>query len=141
MADYISVGLRERLLSVDRQRCCYCLTTTAITGVEMTIDHIQPQAKGGATCFENLCLACSACNTFKSDTTKALDPVSQKVVPLFNPRTQQWSDHFAWSSDKTQIDGITPTGRATVVVLKMNRPIIVFARQRWVQVGWHPPVD
>lgn len=141
MADYIPVGLRERLLSVDRRRCCYCLTTTAITGIEMTVDHIWPQSKGGATFFENLCLACSACNTFKSDMTEALDPVSQKIAPLFNPRSQQWAEHFVWSSDKTQIEGITPTGRVTIVALKMNRPIIVFARQRWVQVGWHPPAD
>ena len=141
MADYIPVGLRERLLSVDRRRCCYCLTTTAITGIEMAVDNIWPQSKCGETCIVNNCLASSACNTFKSDLTEALDPVSQKIVPLFNPRSQQWAEHFVWSSDKTQIEGITPTGRATIVALKMNRPIIVFARQRWVQVGWHPPAD
>lgn len=107
----------------------------------MTIDHIQPQSQGGLTRFENLCLACSACNRFKSDMTGALDPARQETVPLFNPRSQRWADHFAWSADKTEIEGITATGRATVMALKMNRPTIVFARKRWVQVGWHPPAD
>ena len=67
--------------------------------------------------------------------------VSGQVVPLFNPRTQQWSEHFVWSADKTTIQGITPTGRATVMVLRMNRTVIVLARQRWVSVGWHPPAE
>ena len=28
---------------------------------------------------------------------------------------------------------------ATVTRLQMNRSIVVQARQRWVQAGWHPP--
>jgi hypothetical protein len=32
-------------------------------------------------------------------------------------------------------------GRATVAALNMNHPLIVEARYRWVQVGWHPPQD
>ena len=30
-------------------------------------------------------------------------------------------------------------GRATIVALNMNNAVIVYARRRWVSVGWHPP--
>ncbi|AGP35333.1 hypothetical protein [Sorangium cellulosum] len=60
-------------------------------------------------------------------------------MPLFNPRLHRWSDHFTWSVDATRVEGVTPSGRATVIALRMNRPTIVAARRRWAEVGWHPP--
>ncbi|MEP0960019.1 HNH endonuclease [Leptolyngbya sp. FACHB-1515] len=60
----------------------------------MSFDHIHPQSKGGATSFENVCLACRSCNEYKSDSTEGQDPLTGEVVPLFNPRMQQWSEHF-----------------------------------------------
>jgi len=62
-------------------------------------------------------------------------------VRLFNPRQQKWSEHFAWSEDGTEIQGLTPYGRATVVALKLNNPEIVVARRLWVSAGWWPPED
>ncbi len=59
---------------------------------------------------------------------------------LFNPRTQQWSEHFAWSLDATKVQG-TAIGRATVAALRMNNPIVVAARYRWAINDWHPPQD
>ena len=35
----------------------------------------------------------------------------------------------------------TPTGRATVAALNLNRLSLVKARQAWVAAGWHPPKD
>ncbi|NEO34641.1 MAG: hypothetical protein F6K36_30495 [Symploca sp. SIO3C6] len=62
-------------------------------------------------------------------------------VNRFNPRTQEWNEHFAWTLDDTKIQGLTSTGRATVVQLKLNNPLIVEARFRWKINGWHPPDD
>ena len=53
--------------------------------------------------------------------------------------TEHWTEHFTWSENGTRIQGKTPTGRATVLALKMNNPTVVFARRRWVSAGWHPP--
>lgn len=105
----------------------------------MTFDHIQPRSKGGATSFENLCLACRTCNEYKSDSTEAKDPLTGEIVLLFNPRTQQWREHFNWSLDATKVEGLTAIGRATVTTLRMNNPVIVAARYRWAISGWHPP--
>jgi len=107
----------------------------------MTYDHILPVSKGGETSFENVCLACRSCNEFKSDSTNAVDSLTGETMPLFNPRLQRWNQHFVWSSDGTRVEGITAIGRATVVRLRMNNPVIVVARRRWVISGWHPPID
>ena len=71
--------------------------------------------------------------------TEAVDPETGISVPLFNPRTQIWAEHFSWSEDGTSIIGQTPTGRATIVALSLNRELRVRARALWVEVGWHPP--
>jgi len=139
MSEYISVQLRKQIAAIDYQRCCYCLTSESNSGISMTYDHIYPRSKGGETCLDNVCLACSSCNMSKSDNTEALDLSTKEIVSLFNPRKQKWSDHFAWTADKTKLEGITPSGRVTVATLRMNRPTIVIARQRWVRAGWHPP--
>ncbi len=80
----------------------------------MSFDPIQPQSKGGNTSFENVCLACRSCNEYKSDLIAVPDPLTGEIVPLFNPRAQQWSEHFAWSLDATRVEGQTPVGRATM---------------------------
>ncbi len=139
MAVYLPENLRERIDDADRRICRYCYTAEANSGVRLTHDHIVPVSKGGATVFENVCLACSACNEFKADLTHAVDAVTGESMPLFDPRTQRWGEHFAWSADGTRVEGVTPTGRATVLALRMNQPLIVTARGRWVRVGWHPP--
>jgi hypothetical protein len=69
------------------------------------------------------------------------DPQTGESVPLFNPRTQQWTDHFRWDESGTRIEGITDVGRATVSALKLNNSLIIKARTRWVMAGWHPPSD
>jgi hypothetical protein len=73
--------------------------------------------------------------------TDALDPVTQTRVILFNPRTQQWSEHFAWSEEGTEIRGVTDCGRATVTALQLNNNIAVTVRCQRVSAGWHPPTE
>lgn len=140
MSTYIPETLKNKILDSDRRRCCYCLTTEANSGIPMTYDHIQPLSKGGKTNFENLCLACRSCNEFKSDSIEAVDPLTGETVPIFNPRTQTWSNHFTWSEDSTKVEGLTAIGRATIVALRMNNPVITVARRRWTVSGWHPPI-
>jgi len=65
--------------------------------------------------------------------------VTDAQVSLFNPRTQNWAEHFTWSIEGTQIEGLTPVGRATVVTLQLNNVIAVMVRREWRSAGWHPP--
>ena len=107
----------------------------------MVLDHLVPESQGGPTIRENLWLACRRCNEFKGTQTHAVDPHTQKNIPLFNPRQQSWRIHFTWSSDGTEILGLTAIGRATIAALRLNNREIVAARSLWVQAGWHPPRD
>jgi len=135
---YIASALRQMVVARAQGLCECCQTAQSIV-IEMTLDHIVPEAAGGATEADNLCLTCISCNTFKSTFQKGIDPQTDEEVQLFNPRRQQWGDHFRWSENGSQISGTTAIGRATVARLQMNRSLVVQARQRWVQAGWHPP--
>lgn len=136
---YIPIELRRQIAAEAHYRCGYCLTATRIIGRPMVIDHLIPEAKGGATTRNNLWLACRRCNEFKGVQTQATDPLTNEQVSLFNPRRQSWKVHFAWNEQGTHIIGLTAVGRATVKALQLNNPDIVGARALWVQAGWHPP--
>jgi hypothetical protein len=107
--------------------------------LELEVDHIQPESRGGHTVESNLCLACAGCNGFKGDAEEAVDPQTKQIVSLFNPRTEIWDSHFEWSPDGTRLIGRTAIGRATIERLRINRELVVEARKRWVKAGWHPP--
>jgi hypothetical protein len=83
-------------------------------------------------------LACVSCNGHKGANTHAVDPESGEQVALFNPRRQRWCEHFAWSEEGITIIGLTASGRATVIALKLKHPLIVAARSIWVSAGLHP---
>jgi hypothetical protein len=135
---YISKELRDQVTQRAQGRCEYC-QCDQMNGIYMEVDHITPVIAGGATSINNLCLSCRGCNAFKRDFQTGIDPDSGKEVSLYDPRTQIWSEHFRWSEDGVLMIALTPTGRATINRLKLNRDFLTIARRRWVSVGWHPP--
>jgi hypothetical protein len=60
---------------------------------------------------------------------------------LFNPRRQNWKEHFEWSKDGLQIVPKTSIGRVTVKVLELNRERILWIREADVAVNRHPPIE
>lgn len=136
---YIPRALRERVAEQARHRCGYCLTPAALIGAPLEIEHLIPLSLGGLTEEDNLWLACSFCNNYKGNRIAARDPLSNEIVPLFDPRRQSWVEHFAWTVSGDRIVGLTKIGRATTVALSLNRPALVLTRQTWVAVGWYPP--
>ena len=71
----------------------------------------------------------------------ATDPQTGNPTPLFHPNQQAWTDHFRWEENGLQIMGLTPIGRATVSLLRLNRALLLRARERWIYAGWHPPEE
>ncbi len=47
-------AMRARLAEQAGQRCGYCLTSETLTGMPLEIDHLIPEALGGATTEDNL---------------------------------------------------------------------------------------
>jgi|SRR5712691_5521770 len=140
--DYIPVDLVRRVRATAKLRCGYCLSPQRLVMARLEIEHIIPLSQGGTDDEVNLWLSCPLCNRFKAQRTQAIDPESQIVVPLFNPRTQRWLEHFHWSDDGLRILGLTPIGRATVAALHLaDDPDAIEVRSYWVAAGWHPPTD
>lgn len=137
----IPAALGRRVRQQARHRRGYCLCSEVLIGMRMEIEHFIPLALNGQTLEENLWLSCRRCNGFKGLLIQAIDPETQESAPLFNPRQQNWYEHFVWSEDGSEFIGLTAAGRATVNALNLNYPIAVMARKLWVSVGWWPPTD
>ncbi len=139
--EYISIGLRQLVFDRAQGYCEYCRSPARVALETLAIEHILPVSRGGKTVAENLALACQGCNNYKYTKTEAVDPVSAQAVPLYNPRQMNWVEHFAWNGDTTLMLGLTPTGRATVNALRINRTGVVNLRQLLRDAGQHPPDD
>ncbi len=80
--------------------CCeYCRSQLRFSPDPFSVEHIVPRTAGGDDDTDNLALACQGCNNRKYTSTEAVDPVTGRTVPLYHPRRQRWSEHFAWSDD------------------------------------------
>ena len=118
-------------------RCEYCQLSQLGQEATFHIDHVQPRAADGPTTGDNLALACVSCSLRKSARQSAVDPEAGTELPLFNPRTHVWTDHFRWENES--VVPLTATGRATVAALALNRALIVAIRREEVERGRHPP--
>ena len=118
-------------------RCEYCGLAQAGQEATFHIDHIIPRTDAGPTNADNLGLACVSCSLRKAARRTGVDPETGKPAPLFHPRTDTWPDHFRWTG--VVLLGTTPTGRATITALHMNRPLILAIRAEESHHGRHPP--
>lgn len=62
----------------------------------------------------NLAAACAHCNRFKADFVTGVSVLYGGEHRLFNPRTDAWNTHFAWSADYQRLLPRTATGDATI---------------------------
>jgi hypothetical protein len=79
---------------------------------------VVAQQHGGSDAVDNLALACHRCNLHKGPNLSGVDPLTKGVEILFHPRRNQWPEHFAFRG--AYLEGLTPSGRATVEVLALN---------------------
>jgi HNH endonuclease len=132
--------LARRSIKARAQFCCeYCLSQEAYSPDPFSVDHIVPIAAGGQDLANNLALACQGCNNYKHVKTYALDPLTLKEVALFHPRRDDWHEHFTWTDDFAELIGLTPSSRATIAELRLNRENVVNLRRALAEIGKHPP--
>lgn len=136
---HVPLPMQRAVVQRAKGYCEYCQLPVAFSPASFNFEHIIPLIKQGLTILLNLAFSCGGCNAHKKDKTEALDPLTRQLMPLFNPRTDIWSDHFQWSDDDLQIIGITPTGRATVQLLKVNREGNINLRRLLKMAELHPP--
>ena len=116
------VGAPLRRLVAERAvfRCEYCHYPEEFSPSSFEVEHIIPQSAGGLTTLDNLALACSHCNVHKATRQEGIDPLTKVQSLLFNPRTDNWSNHLTLNRNTGEIEGLTPVGRATVDGLRMR---------------------
>jgi hypothetical protein len=140
MSEGALTGVQKQAVAQRAKGCCeYCQSQARFSPDPFSVEHIVPRSRGGTDASANLALSCQGCNNRKYISIEALDPVSGETVSLYHPRRQRWYDHFAWSADYTVVFGLTPTGRATVEKLQLNRAGVVNLRRVLHALGVHPP--
>ena len=130
MSDELRQLVRERAGG----RCEYCQLPDSFPPLEpFHLEHIIARQHGGKTDLDNLAWACHRCNYHKGPNLTSIDPDTQEIVPLFNPRRALWSSHFVLRGFR--LVGLTPIGRTTAALLQMNAARRVERRAELVKRG------
>lgn len=130
---HITLPLRRLVIERAQERCEYCLLHKDDAEYPHEIDHLIAVKHGVLTAQENLVLACLKCNRHKGSDLSAIDPIDLVTVPLFNPRKQVWSEHFAFAG--VYLVGQTQIGRATAALLRLNDPARIRRRLALLEAG------
>lgn len=118
-------------------RCEYCrLSQEAAPFVPFHVEHVRARQHGGTDDPGNLAWSCHRCNAYKGPNIAAVDPHDDSIVPLFDPRRDDWSEHFRLQG--AEIVGLTPKGRATLQLLRFNDSYRIELREAWLR---HSPLD
>ncbi len=130
-------GLRRQVWDRAGDACEYCRMPQYLDLLPFQIDHVIAVKHHGPTAAENLALSCYNDNIHKGSNLAGLDPATGTLTRLFNPRLDDWADHFAWNGP--ELVGRTAIGRTTIDVLNMNLAERVEHRLLLIEVGLVPP--
>ena len=101
------------------------------------IDHVRARKHRGTSGLNNVALSCLPCNAYKGPNVAGYDPQLNRLQRLFNPRLDDWHDHFEW--DGLVLVGTTAIGRTTIEVLRINAADRVAHRLLLIEAGVFPP--
>ncbi|WP_420125364.1 HNH endonuclease [Longimicrobium sp.] len=136
---YISANLRREVVRRAGEICEYCLIHQDDALLGCAVDHILSEKHGGRTEFDNLALSCTLCNRRKGTDIASVVPQTRRVVALFDPRADSWTDHFRLSADVLTIHPRTEVGRVTARLLGFNEFHRQAERALLREEGRYPP--
>ena len=136
MSTYVPASIRREVIERAGDRCEYCHFPQRVALLAFEMEHVISEKHGGITALENLALACPYCNRAKGTDLGSIDPETNRLVPFFNPRTQNWQEHFALSG--VALMPLTAEGRVTVLILQLNHPDRLQERERLIAIGQYP---
>src|SRR5438477_9498997 len=126
-------GTRDFVRIRAEGRCEYCRLPDDADEWPFHVEHIVARQHGGDDRDDNLCWACIRCNVRKGTNLASIDPESGQRSNLYDPRRQNWHDHFVVRD--ARIIGLTPIGRTTVRLLRMNDHPRVELRRELIDGG------
>lgn len=132
----VSSALRNAVIKRAGGCCEYCLLSQEDISFSFHIEHIRATKHHGETEIHNLCLSCPTCNRYKGSDIASIDPESDKINELFNPRTHVWGEHF--QLDGAKIVPLSAIGRVTASLLRFNYPDRLAERELLIQLNHYP---
>ena len=136
MSHQVPAALRRLVQARAHGRCEYCLIHEEDAHFGHQLDHVIAQKHRGPTHEDNLAWACYLCNLLKGSDIASVDIESGQIVRLFNPRLDQWAEHFRLEDGR--IVPLTAIGRVTEYLLQFNQPQSVQERRWLVEAGRYP---
>jgi hypothetical protein len=136
----LSAALRREVIERAGNCCEYCRISQEDRVMPYDVALIIPEKHGGAVTLDNVCWSCYVCSGSKGSDISSIDrDGSGKLTPLFNPRQQKWDEHFRVDLSTGTIEPLTPEGRVTVSVLRLNDSVSVVHYRRWlIRLGRYP---
>ena len=114
----MDAALRKRVRTRAGNRCEYCrLRQEDDSLFTFHVEHVVARQHGGSGAESNLALACYHCNRHKGPNLAGLDPETDTMTRLYDPRRQDWDEHFRIVG--AMISGRTPVGHVPVSWLLM----------------------
>lgn len=129
-------AVREFVIQRAASTCEYCRVHERYATFSYQVDHVIARKHGGNDHIDNLAYSCAQCNRFKGSDIASIDPDSGELVFLYNPRAQQWDEHFR--IDDFVITPLTPVARATTNLLQFNQIDRLLLRQELASQGKYP---
>jgi hypothetical protein len=112
-----------------------------LTYVAGQIPGLTPLAgRQGPQHLDNFAWSCAFCNNAKG--RQITHPIGGRLVRLFDPRYDVWTDHFIFVHRYLFILGTTNIGRATVAALGLNDARLegpLGPRHDAILAGLYPP--
>ncbi len=136
MSERVPIALRALVQARARFRCEYCLIHEEDAHFAHQPDHIIASKHRGPTQEDNLAWACYLCNLLKGSDLSSVDFETGQIVRLFNPRVDNWADHFRLEDGR--ILPLTSSGRVTEYLLQFNQPQSVQERRMLIEAGRYP---
>lgn len=134
MSRYINEKLRTQVETRANGFCEYCRIAIRRYIFRGEINHIISFKHRGITKFENLALACQPCNRNKGSDLGSLSETSNELTRFFNPRTDNWSEHFRVNSD-AEIEFLTIIGEVTRFIFGFNETERIIERRGLIELG------
>ena len=133
---YVPSNVRRQVIERAGNRCEYCRVPQLASLFSFEMEHILSEKHGGLSELDNLALACPFCNRAKGSDVGSFDRTTDRFVPFFNPRSQDWFEHFTLSGP--EIVPLTAEGRVTAAILQLNQPDRLSERRHLIATGYYP---
>ena len=136
MSVHISASTRKLVIARAGYRCEYCRVLEYLSSYDYHIDHIIGLQHGGPNTPNNLAHTCSPCNWKKGPNISTILSFGGELIPLFNPRTQNWFNHF--EAVNGVLRPLTIIGEATIKLLELNQQNKIEERYEMTRAGFYP---